>query len=103
MLYLEYPHPLTYRSGKFKTQSYTFKFESLNSLPIPTAHLYINANNLTILILPTGTGAIVGSIKNPSRKEPIIVGKPNSVMFDLLKKEHNLDPSRCMMVSDRLV
>jgi len=53
--------------------------------------------------LPTGTGAIVGSIKIPSRKEPIIVGKPNSVMFDLLKKEHNLDPSRCMMVGDRLV
>jgi hypothetical protein len=81
----------------------TFKFESLKSLPIPTAHLYINANNLTILILPTGTGAIVGSINIPSRKEPIIVGKPNSVMFDLLKKEHNLDPSRCMMVGDRLV
>ncbi|CAG2224988.1 PGLP [Mytilus edulis] len=47
------------------------------------------------------TGAVVGAIKIPARKEPVVVGKPNSVMFDLLKKEHNLDPSRCMMVGDR--
>ncbi|XP_063398705.1 glycerol-3-phosphate phosphatase-like isoform X1 [Mytilus trossulus] len=52
------------------------------------------------LVVP-GTGAVVGAIKIPARKEPVVVGKPNSVMFDLLKKEHNLDPSRCMMVGDR--
>ncbi|XP_071122189.1 glycerol-3-phosphate phosphatase-like isoform X2 [Mytilus edulis] len=51
------------------------------------------------LVVP-GTGAVVGAIKIPARKEPVVVGKPNSVMFDLLKKEHNLDPSRCMMVGD---
>ncbi|XP_052064764.1 glycerol-3-phosphate phosphatase-like isoform X2 [Mytilus californianus] len=51
------------------------------------------------LVVP-GTGAVVGAIKIPARKEPVVVGKPNSVMFDLLKKEHNLDPARCMMVGD---
>ncbi|CAC5380603.1 PGP [Mytilus coruscus] len=39
------------------------------------------------LVVP-GTGAVVGAIKIPARKEPVV-------------KEHNLDPARCMMVGDR--
>lgn len=36
-----------------------------------------------------------------AERDPVIMGKPESNMFDVLKIAHNLDPSRCMMTGDR--
>lgn len=48
-----------------------------------------------------GTGTIVASVKVPARREPLVMGKPETNMFKCLQKAHNLDPARCMMVGDR--
>jgi ribonucleotide monophosphatase NagD (HAD superfamily) len=48
-----------------------------------------------------GTGTIVGAVKIPARREPIILGKPQTPMFDVLKTKFNLDPQRSLMVGDR--
>ncbi|XP_022291086.2 glycerol-3-phosphate phosphatase-like [Crassostrea virginica] len=48
-----------------------------------------------------GTGSIVASVKVAARKEPLVMGKPQTNMFKCLQEAHNLDPSRCMMVGDR--
>lgn len=48
-----------------------------------------------------GTGTIVASVKVPARREPLVMGKPETNMFRCLQKAHNLDPARCMMVGDR--
>ena len=50
-----------------------------------------------------GTGSVVAAIKVPARREPHVIGKPGTAMFDLLHEIHGLDASRSMMVGDRLV
>ncbi|RUS81930.1 hypothetical protein EGW08_010316, partial [Elysia chlorotica] len=49
-----------------------------------------------------GTGCMVSPVSIASGREPIVMGKPAPNMFEVLRKVHNLDPSRCMMVGDRL-
>ncbi|KAK3793802.1 hypothetical protein RRG08_061935 [Elysia crispata] len=49
-----------------------------------------------------GTGCMVSPVSLASGREPIVMGKPAPNMFEVLRKVHNLDPSRCMMVGDRL-
>ncbi|XP_076471925.1 glycerol-3-phosphate phosphatase-like isoform X2 [Babylonia areolata] len=49
-----------------------------------------------------GTGTIVKAVSVPAEREPIIVGKPSPSMFEELRKLHNLEPSRCVMVGDRI-
>ncbi|XP_021353023.1 glycerol-3-phosphate phosphatase-like [Mizuhopecten yessoensis] len=48
-----------------------------------------------------GTGSIVAAVKVPARREPIVIGKPNPTIFNVLKEAHGLDPSRTLMVGDR--
>ncbi|XP_069133452.1 glycerol-3-phosphate phosphatase-like isoform X1 [Argopecten irradians] len=68
--------------------------------------LFLATNEDTHLPLHTedvvvpGTGSIVSSIKVPARREPIVVGKPQPAIFDVLRDAHNLDPARTMMVGD---
>ena len=45
---------------------------------------------------------MVSPVSLASGREPIVMGKPAPNMFEVLRKVHNLDPSRCMMVGDRL-
>ena len=51
----------------------------------------------------TGTGTMVMAVSYPAQRKPIVVGKPQPPMFEELKKVHNLDPDRCLMVGDRSV
>ncbi|XP_046342123.2 glycerol-3-phosphate phosphatase-like [Haliotis rufescens] len=53
------------------------------------------------IVIP-GTGTMVHAVKCASRRDPIVLGKPERPMFDVLQKAHNLDPARCCMVGDRL-
>uniref|UniRef100_A0A0B7BHK2 Phosphoglycolate phosphatase n=1 Tax=Arion vulgaris TaxID=1028688 RepID=A0A0B7BHK2_9EUPU len=49
-----------------------------------------------------GTGCMVLPVTVAAERDPIVMGKPSTNMFDVLKKIHNLDPSRCMMTGDRI-
>ncbi|KAJ8299299.1 hypothetical protein KUTeg_023359 [Tegillarca granosa] len=47
------------------------------------------------------TGSIVSAVEVPSRRKPLLIGKPNTIMFDILKKLHNIDPEKSIMIGDR--
>lgn len=50
-----------------------------------------------------GTGTFVAAIKTVSGRNPIVLGKPNKYMFDVIKIQYpDIDPSRCLMIGDRL-
>ena len=49
-----------------------------------------------------GSGAIVSAIEFASEKKPYVVGKPNTYVLELIKKEHKLKNEEIMMVGDRL-
>ncbi|WAR01969.1 PGP-like protein [Mya arenaria] len=48
------------------------------------------------VVIP-GTGSIVAAIKIPTRREPHVLGKPGTAMFDLLHEIHGLDADKCVM------
>ncbi|GAA0464751.1 TIGR01457 family HAD-type hydrolase [Alkalibacillus silvisoli] len=47
-----------------------------------------------------GNGAYVNLIKEVTKTEPIIVGKPDRLMIDVALKELNVEPSDAIMVGD---
>jgi 4-nitrophenyl phosphatase/phosphoglycolate phosphatase len=49
-----------------------------------------------------GNGAMVGAIKGCTGREPILVGKPSSLMVDYIAEKYHCDRSRMCMVGDRL-
>ncbi|BFZ15943.1 hypothetical protein BsWGS_18982 [Bradybaena similaris] len=49
-----------------------------------------------------GTGCMVLPVTVAAERNPILMGKPATNMFDVLQKVHNLDPARCMMTGDRV-
>ncbi|XP_036358595.1 glycerol-3-phosphate phosphatase-like isoform X1 [Octopus sinensis] len=48
------------------------------------------------------TGTMVSAVKVPSQTNPVVIGKPHPVIIELLKKRDGLNPSRALMVGDRL-
>ncbi|EGG15459.1 Putative 4-nitrophenylphosphatase [Cavenderia fasciculata] len=49
-----------------------------------------------------GAGSIVTMIQSSTSKAPIIVGKPETLLMDVIIKNEGLDRSRTLMVGDRL-
>ncbi|XP_059157934.1 glycerol-3-phosphate phosphatase-like isoform X2 [Physella acuta] len=49
-----------------------------------------------------GTGCMVLPVTVAANRPPILMGKPETNMFEVLRQVHNLDPSRCMMTGDRI-
>lgn len=49
-----------------------------------------------------GNGAMVGAIKGCTGKEPILVGKPSSLMIDYIVEQFDVDRKEICMVGDRL-
>lgn len=49
-----------------------------------------------------GNGALVKALEHASQRNAINVGKPSAVLANLIHRQHNLDPSRTLMVGDRL-
>jgi len=49
-----------------------------------------------------GNGALVAALEVASQRTAINVGKPSSNLANLITKEYKLDPSRTLMVGDRL-
>ncbi|XP_013061272.2 glycerol-3-phosphate phosphatase-like isoform X1 [Biomphalaria glabrata] len=53
------------------------------------------------IVIP-GTGCMVLPVALAANRRPILMGKPETNMFDLLKKVRNIDPSRCLMTGDSI-
>jgi len=88
--------------------SYTKVAFALNHLEHNEGCLYIATNTDKILpeaeggLYCPGAGTMVAMLTSAYGKDPIILGKPSSVLFDVLKQKYNLDPARTCMVGDSL-
>ena len=49
-----------------------------------------------------GNELLVKAIEHSSQRDAINVGKPSKILAELLSEEHGFDPSRTLMVGDRL-
>ena len=49
-----------------------------------------------------GNGALVKALEHASQRKAVNVGKPSSVLAHLIQRQYGLDPSRTLMVGDRL-
>lgn len=62
----------------------------------------------TDALLPTesgflpGAGSMVAALKAASGKDPIVIGKPNKPIMDVLLNEYGLKSEECVMIGDRL-
>ncbi|MEW5996163.1 MAG: HAD-IIA family hydrolase [Candidatus Micrarchaeota archaeon] len=52
-------------------------------------------------LLP-GAGAIVAALAYSTGRKPIVVGKPEPYMLDLIVREHGLEKGKALMVGDKL-
>ncbi|XP_055626765.1 glycerol-3-phosphate phosphatase-like [Toxorhynchites rutilus septentrionalis] len=48
-----------------------------------------------------GTGSIVNAVTTCAEREPIVMGKPNKHICDILEEEYKVDPKRTLMIGDR--
>ncbi|KFU95713.1 SH3 domain-binding protein 1, partial [Chaetura pelagica] len=51
---------------------------------------------------PAGTGSLTAAVETASGRKALVVGKPNTYMFDCIVERFGVDPSRTLMVGDRL-
>lgn len=49
-----------------------------------------------------GNGSLVKALEHASQRKAVNVGKPSSVLADIIQRQHGLDASRTLMVGDRL-
>ncbi|CAH2307476.1 glycerol-3-phosphate phosphatase [Pelobates cultripes] len=49
-----------------------------------------------------GTGCLVRAVETAAHRKAQVIGKPNSFIYDCVVKECGLEPSRTVMVGDRL-
>jgi len=52
-------------------------------------------------LLP-GAGSLSAVLSNSLGREPLSLGKPGKTMMDCIKAKHDFDPSRTIMIGDRL-
>nr|XP_009936101.1 PREDICTED: SH3 domain-binding protein 1 [Opisthocomus hoazin] len=51
---------------------------------------------------PRRTGSLTAAVETASGRKALVVGKPNTYMFDCIVERFGVDPSRTLMVGDRL-
>lgn len=49
-----------------------------------------------------GAGSISAPLTFASKREPIVVGKPNAPMLEAIKKVYHLDEAKTLFIGDRL-
>ncbi|NXH15902.1 PLPP phosphatase, partial [Bucco capensis] len=49
-----------------------------------------------------GTGSLTAAVETASGRKALVVGKPNTYMFECIVERFGVDPSRTLMVGDRL-
>ncbi|XP_023330012.1 glycerol-3-phosphate phosphatase isoform X4 [Eurytemora carolleeae] len=53
-------------------------------------------------IVVPGTGSMVAAVETAAGRKPIILGKPNPLMFEIVQKRHpSVKPERTLMIGDR--
>lgn len=54
-------------------------------------------------IFVPGPGVYVAAIKGGTGREPVVLGKPGTYFFDIIRSQHpTIDPTRTVMIGDRL-
>ncbi|MBD3397635.1 HAD-IIA family hydrolase [Candidatus Micrarchaeota archaeon] len=53
-------------------------------------------------VLKPGAGAITAALEKSTGRKPIIIGKPQPYLLDIIVKEHGLEKGKTLMVGDRL-
>ncbi|XP_055347951.1 glycerol-3-phosphate phosphatase-like [Paramacrobiotus metropolitanus] len=53
-------------------------------------------------IVVPGTGCVVAPIAMAADRIPTVMGKPETLMFEYLQKEFELDSAKCVFIGDRL-
>uniref|UniRef100_A0A8W7PWH6 4-nitrophenylphosphatase n=1 Tax=Anopheles coluzzii TaxID=1518534 RepID=A0A8W7PWH6_ANOCL len=48
-----------------------------------------------------GTGSIVQAMVTCSERKPIVMGKPNPHICEIIRREYDVDPARTLMIGDR--
>lgn len=48
-----------------------------------------------------GAGCMVAAVTTCADRKPVIVGKPNTSLLNMLIKEYDIDPKRTLMIGDR--
>ena len=72
-------------------------FLGTNSDPVAVLHFQ---NNKTC-IMPA-SGSFISAVRTASGREPVILGKPNQIMFEAVKRVcPNIQPDRTLMIGDR--
>lgn len=51
---------------------------------------------------PPGTGCLLQAVETAAQRKAQTVGKPNQYMFECVASQYGVEPSRCLMVGDRL-
>ncbi|XP_061438699.1 SH3 domain-binding protein 1 [Rhineura floridana] len=49
-----------------------------------------------------GTGSLTAAVETASSRKAMVIGKPNTYMFECIVERFGVDPSRMLMVGDRL-
>eukprot|EP00112_Aurelia_sp_Birch-Aquarium-sp1_P016746 Seg382.9 transcript_id=Seg382.9/GoldUCD/mRNA.D3Y31 product="Glycerol-3-phosphate phosphatase" protein_id=Seg382.9/GoldUCD/D3Y31 len=49
-----------------------------------------------------GSGVMVNAIQTASHRDPIVMGKPEKPMIDAVRAIHSIEPSKTLMIGDRL-
>lgn len=76
-------------------------FQAINSGAAFIATNEDNSYPVEDAILP-GAGAIVAALSSTTGVKPILIGKPEPYLLDIMIKEHKLKKEETMMVGDRL-
>ncbi|KAL5007121.1 hypothetical protein ScPMuIL_015927 [Solemya velum] len=53
------------------------------------------------IVIP-GSGVMVNSVRMASKRDPLILGKPEKPIFEVLHKAHNVDAARTVIIGDVL-
>ena len=74
---------------------------------MPVSHRYAAPHRVSSFLAsqlntPQGAGAMIAAVETVCGKRATVVGKPAATMLQHLLSEHALDPSRTVMVGDRL-
>ncbi|XP_059486201.1 glycerol-3-phosphate phosphatase [Neocloeon triangulifer] len=89
-LHISYPKMM-------KAASYLFKKETIFIATNTDEQFPHHSGEIVI----PGTGSIVAAIQTCAGRLPIVMGKPNPTIKDVISKSHNLDPARTLMIGDR--
>ncbi|KAJ1677245.1 hypothetical protein EV182_006567 [Spiromyces aspiralis] len=68
--------------------------------------LFVATNTDTTLpmdnnVLP-GCGSLLASLIHSVGRQPVVIGKPNKTMMDVIEAQYHIDPKRTLMVGDRI-